>query len=386
MDLKNEFLAVLDNPSSVWEAILNNLANEPRVALMTLATCHTPVNIVDWQAAVARISLDSAVQFEASMRVLDDSFVTLRRSRTKRHYANFRNPSMDDFCAAHLNGNVGFAVRVASHNPSLSQIQRLIELGSASTIFRGKTRRRTHGNIHSALIANPTLLYEALLHHIPQPRVINADFNAVITQMISLIVAHDSRSNFNVSEIRSTLLPGLMQLNFTWDSSTLFKLLDSPMNAETLVWILGDHLEEFHINLVEGATSLAHFDTLFNFDSTLGHSGSDIIWRDRFISCTENWLDGGEVELSDADSSRYYYLQIAEHLDLGEKSREQDWDDLVAQAEEEAASDDDDGSWHESPNGADGSSRGILSPMTEEFSTKQAVNTMFRGLIQRGPS
>jgi hypothetical protein len=385
MDLKNELLAVLDNPSRVWEAILNNLAEEPRVALMTFATCRTPIDIVDWQAALARVNVSSAAQFEAALRVLDDSFVTLNRSKIKGHYANFRNPSMDDFCAAHLDKNVGFALSVASKGPSLGQIQRLIELGSATTINRGNVRRKTHGQIHSALITDPNLLYKALLGHLPEPGVTNVDFRDVITQMVSLIVACGDNSKFDVSEIRSAIIPGLLRVDFGWYSTALFNLLDNSANASTLIWILGNHLETFYNNLVESATLLTHFDSLVNLDLALGLSGPDVVWRDNFISQTGDWLDGIDVDLNDAATDRSYYLHIAEHLNLEDQSREQDWDDLVIRAEEAAMSMEDDGSWEESPNGVDKDVEDTLQSMTAEFRTKQVVDAMFSGLIQRDP-
>ena len=49
MDLTSELLAVLDNPARVWEAVVANLANEPRIALLVFATCKTPISLVEWQ-------------------------------------------------------------------------------------------------------------------------------------------------------------------------------------------------------------------------------------------------------------------------------------------------------------------------------------------------
>ena len=79
MDLKAELLSVLNNPASVWDAVLTNLANEPRLSLLVFTTCKTPVSMIAWQEAVARLSSDAALRFEASLRVLDDSFVRVPR-------------------------------------------------------------------------------------------------------------------------------------------------------------------------------------------------------------------------------------------------------------------------------------------------------------------
>ena len=133
MDLEAELVGVLDNPARVWDAVVTNLATEPRLALLVLTTCLTPISMVGWQEAVARVSTDAALRFEASLRVLDDSFVTTTR-RLSSHYVEYRNPSMDDFCAGYLDRNVGIATTVAISRPTLYQLRRLIELGTAAVV------------------------------------------------------------------------------------------------------------------------------------------------------------------------------------------------------------------------------------------------------------
>src|SRR5262249_23495733 len=157
---KAELLEVLDNPARVWDAVLTNLAPEPRMSLLVLTTCTTPCSLVSWQAALARVSPDAAMRFEVSLRVLDDSFVRTFRTRGRVLMADFRNPSMDDFCAGYLDKNVGIATNVASHDPELQQIERLVQLGSALAVEGSHPRRRRpqrYQNIYEALISDPSI-------------------------------------------------------------------------------------------------------------------------------------------------------------------------------------------------------------------------------------
>jgi hypothetical protein len=347
MDLKRELLAVLDNPVRIWDSIVQNLSNESRICLMTLATTTPPIDLIDWQRSVALVSTETAVVFEASIRSLDDNFVDIRRDRSSgKATVTFLNPSIEEFCAGVLDRNAGFATSVSTHNPSLEQIMRIIQLGTA-----GAPRQPTYGNIHTTLIKDPSVLIErlfALMAETPTAGSSISDavrFSNIVTSVVKLLGGGRLEKMPNPSKVRTQLIPTLLGLSFDATASLLFKLLDDRQSAQTLVAVLADRFTDFYEGLVESASAITHFDSLMNFDESLGRPGTDASWADKFHSLNESWLDeGGDSDT--IQSNRDYYERIADHLDLDDLSGLGAWDDAVEEAGQDVPEPDDD-SWQE---------------------------------------
>lgn len=219
MDLKTELLAVLDNPSSVWNAIVGGLPTETRTALLVLTTCEVPLSIVTWQEAVARISADAAVRFEIALRRLDDTFVLTSRKR-HGYFVDYRNPSMQDFCVEHLDSNVGLAVRVATQEPSLGQIQRLIDLGTAAPIVRSRGKR--YPNIHEALVARPDLLLNRLLDLMSERPDLSERDGQICSLILTLAGTARKLGDSRTAILRASIVPLLLTANFNEHVSFLY--------------------------------------------------------------------------------------------------------------------------------------------------------------------
>jgi hypothetical protein len=355
VDLTSELRAVLDNPATVWDAVVTNLANEPRIALLVLTTCKTPISLVEWQEALSRVSIDAAVKFESSLRVLDDSFVKIQRAHNI-YRAEFRNPSMDDFCAGYLDRNVGIATTVASRKPALQQIGRLIELGTAQkpvdvATYKG-FRQRKFVNIYEALISDPSVLLERLLEIMPDDSRMSDSLSVPTSHVLTLLSQASHVPEKWQSAARARLSPTMLALDFNSgnDRFIYFALVDHA-RARALSRLLGSSFETLYARLAASAIALSHFDTLVNIDIALERSGSDAIWASRFEEFTPEWLEE-EGSSDDHYSSRETYVKVAEHLQLEDAMRIDEWDDLIAaaeesekRAEEEAGNDDEDDSW-----------------------------------------
>lgn len=254
MDLKRELLEVLDNPARVWDAVLANLATEPRMSLLVFVTCTTPITLVRWQEAVARVSADAAVRFEASLRVLDDSFVHTYKEDTSpkgdaRYYANFRNPSMDDFCADYLDRNVGIAVNIAVHDPAFHQIRRLIQLGTAFAPVQPSryARPRRHPNIYEALIAHPSVLFNRLFDIMPSDSHMSTEQTRILTAVLTLFSQARTISDRELSVARTRILPLFRELSFNSSRDDfLFSNLDDSSRARMIQKLLGEEFDAFY--------------------------------------------------------------------------------------------------------------------------------------------
>lgn len=388
MDLTTELLEVLNNPTRVWHAVVTNLANEPRLSLLVFATCTTPINLVGWQEAVARISAEAAVRFEAALRVLDDSFVETYREellpwgkRDPGYMVKFRNPSMDDFCAAYLDSNVGIASNIASREPALHQIRRLIELGSArATDELNETNqyRRRYPNIYEALISNPTILLSRLFSMMPSDTLLTNRQAEIITVILTLLSQARNINDGDFSAARARIKPLLRDLGFdNSHNSFLYTNLDNAPRVRILSRLLGDQYEDFYEVLCGTAEDADHFDTLMNLDSALGRDPENVEWASHFKQRAELWLD----EDMDSDTiyrTRAIYEHIFDYLQLPtEESDQSAWDERFDEAvrqesdnKESEDEDEDDDSWRES------SSSSNLADLRET----RHIASMFNGL------
>jgi hypothetical protein len=376
VDLERELLDVLDNPARVWHSIVNNFATEPRICLLAFATCETPLDIVEWQAVVARVDLAAAVRFEASLRVLDDAFVSMHKGKDGIHYAVFRNPSMDDFCAGHLDANAGFATTVATRNPSLQQVTRLIQLaGARDADDRSRPR---YSNLHTALLADPEILIGRLLDLLPITPDPSPEFMLPARTLLQLLSLSDISKQSRLPEIRARLTPSLLRMSFPAYAPELYELLDNRQSAIIISALLGDRFEEFYLRLAGSASQLGHFDTLVNVDQALGRSPAHASWAERFEAVV--WLsDDDDASLLRGDLE--LYTKIAEHLDLDVYDALQEWEAAVEEAEANELRAERDESWGDSPFDDDGAERIMYASAIEADHRERAtLDALFASL------
>lgn len=392
MDLKTELLKVLDNPAQVWDAVLTNLATEPRMSLLILATCATPITLVHWQEAVARVSAEAAVQFEASLRVLDDSFVRTFKEENKpardaSYRADFRNPSMDDFCAGHLDRNVGIAINVAARNPTLHQIRRLVDLGTEYAPYESDQhfpRPRKCPNIYEALIAHPSVLFNRLLELMPvsaflaAPSIEQGEQTEIVELNLILFSQAHTVSDKDFSVAQARMAPLIRELKFGpfRANHLLYRILGNRSTVLMMESLLGDEFRDFHKDLWRSASSPRNFDALVDLDEALHRSPIDVDWADHFKEYAEDWLDSDMGSSSDIDSARTIYERVFAYLDFSpEDDKASEWDDKYDEAvavERKESEIEEDSSWRDS-------SFGKSSRLTELKETSQ-INNMFSSL------
>jgi hypothetical protein len=384
MDLKSELLQVLDDPSRVWESVLANLAPEPRISILVFTTCPTPISIVHWQEAIARVSPQAAVVFEASLKTLDDSFVSISRPdspiRSETSWmADFRNPTMDDFCSGYLDRNVGVVVDIATKLPVFRQAQRIAELGIAYVpvdLNSSAPRPRRHPNIYESLIADPTILLNRFLDLMPEEDQLTGSVGDLIPTILNLMSHARVIRDEDFGKVRDRVRPVLDQLSFgARFNSLLYRLLDVSPVAVQLAKILGPDLERFCRKIAESAFALDHFDSLVNFDTALGRSSEHAFWADQFFEQTDDWLSESTGS-EGIEADREIYSKVISHLDLSLSGfdRESEWD-IKYEAAIEAES-------HDDPENEDNS---VLNDDRDSYSQtgfyeNRAINDMFSGL------
>ncbi len=342
MDLKAQLLEALNNPARVWDSVLTNLAAEPRMTLLVFTTCTTPVSMISWQEAVARISVDSAMRFEASLRVLDDSFITIHRRDVLgrsdgAYYASFRNPSMDDFCASYLDRNVGTAVTVASRQPVLPQIDRLITLGTVRVPLGSEPsdpRPRKYPNIHEALIARPSLLLGRLMEIMPVESDVSDEQTGVAKSILGLLSQATHVSGADLAVIRARMTPLFMELEVGLQyDAFLYSVLDFAPRARALANLLEDNFEQLYGRLAASAATSPHFDTLVNIDEALGRSPADASWAEDFTELMSIWLEE-DLTVDEVYSLQRIYEKVTDYLGPGDDDDGPDWGALRKRAEQ----------------------------------------------------
>lgn len=358
MDLKSELLRALNNPASVWDAILANLTNEPRLSLLVFTTCETPISLIAWQEAVARLSPDAAMRFEASLRVLDDSFVRVTKvAANRRHGAywsvKFRNPSMDDFCAGYLDRNVGIVTNVVDCKPSLRQIARLVELGTAYAPLPevGQfPRDRQYPNIYEAIMARPALLLARLLELLPEESAAYPASAAIMKHILTVMSQAREVLHSDFQTVQARLRPLIKTMRFgAAHNGFLYAALDNPPRAKLLRRLLDQDYEDFYKSLALSAFELDHFDSLVNFDEALGSSPTDADWAREFEVLTDEWLQR-EMRSEEVDSAREIYNKVTEYLN---RERRPEWDEKYESAvqserrDDEIQSDSGDDDWRD---------------------------------------
>jgi hypothetical protein len=383
LDIKVELLRVLDNPASVWEAVLGNLAKEPQLALMVLTTCGTPISLVSWQEAVARLGPEAAVRFEASLRVLDDSFVSTARGRGRSIVARFRNPSMDDFCASYLDRNVGFAISVASREPALHQVSRLVDLGSAWAVgssWQDSSRSRRYGSIYEALIAEPSVLLLRLIDLLSTGSEMAGDDLEPARLMIELLAESSSVPENVYSIVRSRLAPMFVRLGFDSGADQfLYHLLDDSSTAHTLHALLGASFEQFYDSLCQSASEAAAYDSLMNLDLAIGRSPSEVGWAESLAQLGAQWLENA-TEIWELRSDRDVYDKATAFIGLDAYDLLRGWDEKVESLEREEevqrerAADEDSETWDADEQSSDSNKD------AEEAREDQEIDAMFYSL------
>lgn len=390
MDLKTELIRVLDNPSRFWDAMVANLDREPRICLLTLATCKLPLSLVGWQEAVARVSTDAAARFDAAIRVLDDSFVVSDRDQMGQHFVSFRNPSVEEFISAQLDANVGFAKTVAESSPSLNQVQRIMQLGTArkripdgEIAAQKKLYEFAYPNINQSLLHVPTTLVGRMLEIVPvEPGPIWRTAEDVLT-FVQLVGGGSLLRLPDAEPARERLSAHLRVLTFQRQQNILYQLLDDSRNAKTVREVLGDQFNDFYDNLAETALSLSDFDSLVNLDEALDRSAKEASWANAFERENRRWLES--TDASDVESEREMYEKVATYLE--DLSGLEDWDDLyeATRDEREGSSEPADDSWRdyseEDSDGPVSSSGSKLNQIFERAASERGqINAMFDGL------
>jgi hypothetical protein len=372
VDLEAELLSVLNDPGRVWGGVVNNLEVGPRLLLLVFTTCKTPLSLTSWQAAVARVSTDTAVSFEAALRALDDSFVSIDKGWDGLS-AEFRNPSMDDFCAAYLNDNNGIAVQVAATGPTYLQIERLLELGTAR-----RQRQLVHPNLHRALIAESDLLFNRLLDLLPDDSVASFRRWPIVQSILNLLGQQSPAAVSSLDRARSSLAAYFDGVTFSSRGYELHRLMEDRESVVGLAYLLGARMEGFCDQVWLEANSISDFESLVNLDLYMSKDGRDAAWRDRFVDLTEGWIESG-LDEDELESARDYYSKVSEHLDLKDLDRIDEWEEMISEVESNLPdrSGSDDSSWESDYDGEEDS------PSYELSKKDDPVDLLFSGLLAR---
>jgi hypothetical protein len=104
MNLRDELLAVLDDPSHMWSHALRQLSRDSQRLFLALTLLPKPVSVEALRTAHTAQGVTIDESFLDSLRLLDDSFVSID-GPPGRQVVNFRNPSLQDFANAYIDKN-----------------------------------------------------------------------------------------------------------------------------------------------------------------------------------------------------------------------------------------------------------------------------------------
>ena len=131
MSLADEILVVLDNPTHMWSHALKELSHESQRLFLTLSLLPQPLLIDDLQAAYSTQSFNKTEPFLDSLRVLDDSFVSISAGTDGKRWVDFRNPSLEDFSVEYLSQYSDWLDSLLSAPVYYEQIASVYELAMA---------------------------------------------------------------------------------------------------------------------------------------------------------------------------------------------------------------------------------------------------------------
>jgi hypothetical protein len=324
VDLGDQILEVLDDPSMVWARILDNMAAGPRNCFLVLATCLTPITTTEWQDAVGRVDVPAALHFEASMRVLDDTFTTSRRRRGGSFEVDYLNPSIDDLAASYLDKHVAMVGNVIASGATNAQIQRLLNIASATTLANSVTRWR-YDNLYRIVIASPAPLIETLAGRLTDDSSNPAlDQQRVLTLIVSLLWRTGKPMEHITPALASSLQAKLEALSLSaWGRRFTRSLFAEAGRVRTLQQILPRPLVIYG-NLVAASSSLADYESLMNWDLAIGRPGGEVPWRDEFFDSHASLLE--DFDDPDDDSPNLY-KQVLQYLDLYDLSLVNEWEE-----------------------------------------------------------
>ena len=100
--------ATLDDPTKIWERILNQLPKMARLVLIALASLPAEVFLDDLRAVIQRLCLTDfdRLEFGEAIRVIEGTFIDIREARpgarASERLVAIRNPSVRDYLWARL--------------------------------------------------------------------------------------------------------------------------------------------------------------------------------------------------------------------------------------------------------------------------------------------
>ena len=105
MQLADEILAVLDDPTRMWSHALRQLSPDARRLFLTLTVLPKPVSADVLQIAYTAQKANRSESFLDSLRSIEDSFVNIKKPWGTVRSVEFRNPSLQDFAHAYIDEN-----------------------------------------------------------------------------------------------------------------------------------------------------------------------------------------------------------------------------------------------------------------------------------------
>jgi len=103
MPLAEDLLAVLNDPTYMWSHAIRESSQDSQRLFLTLPLLPKPISVDDLQVAYSSQRFSQAEPFLDSLRVLEDSFITIDEGTQNRRWVRFRNPSLQDFSYQYLN-------------------------------------------------------------------------------------------------------------------------------------------------------------------------------------------------------------------------------------------------------------------------------------------
>jgi hypothetical protein len=311
VNIEEQLVQSLDKPEHLWQSMLSNFPSSTQMSILVLPSCATPVDLVAWQAAVSKVDTSASTHFEQALRTLDDMFITIKRPplwpySTARRTAEFRNPSIEEFCVQYLNNNAGVVNTILTSSPTFVQVDRVLTLGFSRI---PATRDYQYPNI-AALLRRPGGVAASAITRFLRKR--PEGFSQVVASAIDLYLELDARTRRAEAEMVEQCRALLLRIDFStpWH----FKIVDYPARVRMLPEIMSDELQGWYHRLVESADKIADFESLTTFESALIGSRLQIIdWRAQFEACIPADIESF-TEYSDADTARQNYYQVLDYL------------------------------------------------------------------------
>ena len=311
-DFLPEFLRALDDPESLWRhAYERQISERARHLLQVRATLPAYVLLKDLKTAFRAFTgtplMDLDIAFEVALRELDGSFL---RSQliSGTLVVSFANPSISDFLAHRLEGDLSCVDSLLAHSVFFEQVDRIGRFLTASTCDEGTYRAYWRKAEAAFSLADCNLVLLGRQTSPDDVRPVPLTYQSRLAALVWRLKERDSETGRSIVRSLFRALASTLEASPTAEKSSLLDLIRAIAKDLPTFDPEGDFFRATKKVFLHELDNLEEFDYCFNLERiTPDALGTDIdLLRARFAAVFEDDAYSYRSEVDDPGSLRSY--------------------------------------------------------------------------------